>query len=51
MRIYKKHEKAGGDGQKLIPFAQRLINVFNDLLTRLNNLTDVKKIMLYNMDY
>ncbi len=45
MRMLQESMKETGEeiGQKLIPFAQRLINVFNDLLTRLNNLTDAQK--------
>jgi len=45
MRKLQESMKETGEeiGQKLIPFAQRLINVFNDLLTRLNNLTDAQK--------
>lgn len=45
MRMLQESMKETGEeiGQKLIPFAQRLINLFNDLLTRLNNLTDAQK--------
>ena len=45
MRMLQESMKETGEeiGQKLIPFAQKLINEFNKLLTRLNNLTDAQK--------
>lgn len=45
MRMLQESMKETGEeiGQKLIPFAQRLIDTFNKLLTRLNNLTDAQK--------
>jgi|LULK01.1.fsa_nt_gb hypothetical protein len=45
MRMLQESMKETGEeiGQKLIPFAQKLIDTFNKLLTRLNNLTDAQK--------